>query len=129
MLEQGCNLPYELIFDIQDILLEKFAQKQPSCVAYDEKMQVYKTVDCEVASLPSTREVEFALLRMEPLARALQENARCWVTSIGKLLNDAAKESLLQLKNELSVSVPTPGDCPACLFDHICTTCRVCPKI
>ena len=110
------NLPCKLIFDIQDILLEKFAQKQPSCVAYDEKMQVYKTVDCEVASLPSTKEVEFALLRVEPLARALQESARCWVTSLGKLLNDAAKESLLQLKNELSVSVYIPilGDYPAC---------------
>ena len=82
-------------------------------MAYDEKMQVYKTVDSEVASLPSTKEVEFALLRMEPLARALQENAHCWVTSLGKLLNDTAKESLVQLKNELSVSVHA-CDCPAC---------------
>lgn len=99
--------------------MEKFAQKQPSCVAYDEKMQAYKNVDSEVASLPSTTEVEFALLRVEPLARALQENARCWVTSLGKLLNDAAKESLVQLKNELSVSVHVPisGHCPA-LITH-----------
>ena len=82
-------------------------------MAYDEKMQVYKMVEYEVASLPSTKEVEFALLRVEPLARALQENACCWVTSLGKLLNDTAKESLLQLKNELSVSVyiSFPGDC------------------
>ena len=72
-------------------------------MAYDEKMQVYKTVACEVAALPSTKEVEFALLRVEPLARALQENARCWVTSLGKLLNDTAKESLTQLKNEFTV--------------------------
>ena len=85
--------------------MEKFAQKQPSCVAFDEKMQVYKTVDSEVASFPSTKEVEFALLRVDPLARALQENARCWVTSLGKLLNDTAKESLMQLKNELTVSI------------------------
>ena len=99
------SLPHQLTFDTQDILLEKFAQKQPSCVAYDEKMQVYKTVDSEVSLLPSNNEVEFALLRVEPLARALQENARCWVTSLGKLLNDTTKESLLQLKSELSVSM------------------------
>ena len=73
-------------------------------MAYDEKMQVYKTVGSEVAAFPSTKEVEFALLRMDPLASALQENARCWVTSLGKLLNDAAKDSLIQLKTELTVS-------------------------
>ena len=84
--------------------MEKFAQKQPSCVAYDEKMQVYKTVGREVAAFPSAKEVEFALLRMEPLASALQENARCWVTSLGKLLNDAAKGSLVRLKAKLTVS-------------------------
>lgn len=72
-------------------------------MAYDEKMQVYKTVSSDVASQSNTKEVEFALLRMEPLARALQENARCWVTSLGKLLNDAAKDSLTQLKTELTV--------------------------
>ena len=108
--------------------MEKFAQKQPSCATYDEKMQVYKTVDSEVASLPSTKEVEFALLRMEPLARALQENARCWVTSLGKLLNDAAKESLVQLKNELSVSV-YPFQATVQRVSLIHMHCRVCPEI
>ena len=91
------------VFDYQDILLEKFAQKQPTCVAFDEKMQVYKTVSSEVASFPCTKEVEFALLCVEPLARALQDNARCWVTSLGKLLNDTAKDSLMRLKSEFTV--------------------------
>lgn len=85
--------------------MEKFAQKQPSCVVYDEKMQVYKTVGYEVAAIPSTKNVEFALLRMEPLARALQENANFWVTSLGKLLNDTAKDSLMQLKSNFSVCI------------------------
>ena len=72
-------------------------------MAYDEKMQVYRTVDSEIAAFPTTKEVEFALLRVEPLARALQENARCWVTSLGKLLSDATRESLMQLKTEFDV--------------------------
>ena len=106
LLSVPCTLCIDSLatFDNQDILLEKFAQKQPSCVAYDEKMQVYKTVGSEVAAFPNTKEVEFALLRMDPLASALQENARCWVTSLGKLLNDAAKDSLIQLQAELTVS-------------------------
>ena len=88
---------------MQDILLEKFAQRQPSCVAYDEKLQFYTSVAAEISMQPMSKEVEFALLRMDPLARALQENARGWVTSLGKLLNDSARESLMSLKGELEV--------------------------
>ena len=84
--------------------MEKFAQKQPSCVAYEEKMHVYTSVSVEISSNSMSREVWFALLHMEPLARALQDNARCWVTSLGKLLNESAKESLMELKTELDVS-------------------------
>lgn len=48
-----------------------------------------------------------AVLHLDPLARALQENARNWVTSLGKLLNDSAKESLTKLNTELEVRVNT----------------------
>lgn len=68
-------------------------------------MHVYASVAVEVASHPSTKEVEFALLDMDPLSRALQENARCWVTSLGKLLNDSARESLTQLATKIEVCV------------------------
>lgn len=73
-------------------------------MAYDEKMHVYSSVAVEIAGHPLSKEVEFALLVMDPLARALQENARCWVTALGKLLNESAKESLTGLGNQLQVS-------------------------
>ena len=73
-------------------------------MAYDEKMHVYSSVAVEIAGHPLSKEVEFALLDMDPLARALQENARCWVTALGKLLNESAKESLTGLGNQLQVS-------------------------
>ena len=66
-------------------------------------MHVYTTVAVEIAGHGMQKDVEFARLRMEPLARALQANARCWVTSLGKLLNDSARESLNQLHSELEV--------------------------
>lgn len=90
-------------FHLQDLLLEKFAQKGPTCIAFDEKMYFYSCVAEDIATQSNDKEVQFAVLHMSPLARALQENARSWVTSLGKLLNDAAKESLENLDKELTV--------------------------
>ena len=72
-------------------------------MAYDEKLHFYSSVAAEVATHPSSREVGVAVLHLDPLARSLQENARSWVTSLGKLLNDTARESLTKLNTELEV--------------------------
>ena len=72
-------------------------------MAFDEKLNFYSSVAAEIATHPLSREVEFAVLHMDPLAQALRKNARCWVTSLGKLLNDSARESLMQLRAELEV--------------------------
>ena len=72
-------------------------------MAYDEKMHFYSSIIEDMRSHVLNKEVEFAVLHMEPLARALQENARRWVMSLGKLLNDSAKDSLMTLNNQLSV--------------------------
>lgn len=74
-------------------------------MAYDEKLHFYSSVAAEVATHPSSREVGVALLHLSPLARSLQENARSWVTSLAKLLNDTARESLTKLNTELEVCV------------------------
>ena len=87
----------------QDVMLEKFAQRQPSCEAYDEKMHFYSRVVSEVDAQPAVKEVEFARLNMEPLAASLRENARQWVSGLGKRLNDTTKTRLAQLRTELEV--------------------------
>lgn len=84
-------------------MLEKFAQRQPSCEAYDEKMHFYTRVVAEVDAQPSLKEVEFARLNMEPLTASLRENARQWVSALGKRLNDATRTKLTQLRTELEV--------------------------
>ena len=92
---------------VQDVMLEKFAQRQPSCVAYDEKMHFYTHVVVEVDAQPAIKEVEFARLNMEPLAISLKENARQWVSALGKRLNDATKIQLTELRTKLEVSMCT----------------------
>ena len=73
-------------------------------MAFDEKMHFYSCVVEDMKSNPMDRDVEFAVLHMSPLARALQDNAQSWVTSLGKLLNESAKESLMALNLRLSVN-------------------------
>ncbi|XP_056602848.1 dynein axonemal heavy chain 10 isoform X1 [Triplophysa dalaica] len=83
------------------IILEKFAARKPSCVMYDDKFQFYTKVSQEVARQPSLINEHIIRLNLEPLARAVQENAQAWVTSLGRLLNDSAREELFTLRNEL----------------------------
>lgn len=83
--------------------MEKFAQKNPSCVAYDEKLHFYHSVAEDIAAQTQDKEVEFAVLHMAPLARSLRENASSWVSSLGKLLNESAKDSLVSLDRQLDV--------------------------
>lgn len=86
------------------IILEKFAAKMPSFVMYDEKFQFYINVSQEVARQPLVKNEHIIRLNLEPLARAVQENAQAWVTSLGRLLNDSAREEVFDLRNELLVS-------------------------
>ena len=97
------HVNYAFTTSLQDVLLEKFAQRRPSCEAYDEKMHFYTGVAAEIDSQPSTEVVEFALLNTQPVACSLKTNARLWVSSLGKKLNDSAREKLTQLKTELEV--------------------------
>uniref|UniRef100_A0A8C1QBG0 Dynein heavy chain 10, axonemal-like n=1 Tax=Cyprinus carpio TaxID=7962 RepID=A0A8C1QBG0_CYPCA len=85
------------------IVMEKFAAKKPSCVMYDEKFQFYVRVSNEVAKQPLVKHEHIIRLNLEPLARAVQENAQAWVTSLGRLLNDSAREELFNLRNELLI--------------------------
>lgn len=84
-------------------MLEKFAQRQPLCEVYDEKMHFYSRVVDEIDAQPSLKDVEFARLNMEPLTASLRENARQWVSGLGKRLNDATKTKLTQLRADLEV--------------------------
>ena len=53
-------------------MLQRFSDRNPTCVAYDEKLNFYSTVGAEIGTQAMSKEIGFALLHLEPLARALQ---------------------------------------------------------
>nr|XP_044631957.1 dynein axonemal heavy chain 10 isoform X1 [Equus asinus] len=83
------------------IVMEKFAAKKPPCVAYDDKLQFYSRIACEVVHHPLVRDEHCIRLQLGPLAYTVQENAKSWVSSLGRLLNESAKEELHSLHEEI----------------------------
>uniref|UniRef100_A0A8B9QA73 Dynein axonemal heavy chain 10 n=1 Tax=Apteryx owenii TaxID=8824 RepID=A0A8B9QA73_APTOW len=105
---------YRLLWKLdKDIVMEKFAAKKPACVTFDEKLQFYTKVAQEVTQQPLVKDERFIRLQLGPLAYTVQENARGWVLSLGKLLNESAREELFSLQEEierLSQNLKTPPD-------------------
>ncbi|KAL0610476.1 Dynein heavy chain 10, axonemal [Plecturocebus cupreus] len=83
------------------IVMEKFAAKRPPCVAYDEKLQFYSKITYEVMRHPLIKDEHCVRLQLGPLANKVQENAKSWVVSLGKLLNESAREELYNLHEEM----------------------------
>ncbi|NXF28951.1 DYH10 protein, partial [Nyctibius bracteatus] len=87
------------------VVMERLAAEKPSCVAFDEELQFYMKVAQEVTQQPLFKDEQFIRLQLAPLAYTVQENARGWVFSLGKLLNEFAREELFSLQEELQVGV------------------------
>ncbi|XP_069922194.1 dynein axonemal heavy chain 10 isoform X1 [Oryctolagus cuniculus] len=83
------------------IVMEKFAARKPACVLYDEKLQFYSKIASEVMRHPLTKDEHCVRLQLGPLASTVQENAKSWVISLGRLLNDSAREELHSLHEEM----------------------------
>uniref|UniRef100_A0A8D2N9M5 Dynein-1, subspecies f n=1 Tax=Zonotrichia albicollis TaxID=44394 RepID=A0A8D2N9M5_ZONAL len=82
-------------------VLDRLAAEKPPCVVFDEHLQFYMTVTQEVTQGPLVKDEQFIRLQLAPLASAVKENARNWMLSLGKLLNELAKEELLSLQDEI----------------------------
>ncbi|XP_074410515.1 dynein axonemal heavy chain 10 isoform X7 [Zonotrichia albicollis] len=85
----------------KDAVLDRLAAEKPPCVVFDEHLQFYMTVTQEVTQGPLVKDEQFIRLQLAPLASAVKENARNWMLSLGKLLNELAKEELLSLQDEI----------------------------
>ncbi|EDO35852.1 predicted protein [Nematostella vectensis] len=93
---------YRLLWKLdKSNMVMKFAAKNPTCIAYDEKLQFYSNLVLEVGTQPMSRDVEFVRLNLDPLATTIQANARAWVKELGKMLNESAKDNLMTLKGEI----------------------------
>ncbi|TUV82046.1 Dynein heavy chain 10, axonemal [Bagarius yarrelli] len=95
------------------VVLEKFAAKKPTCVIFDKKLQSYLLLKREVEQQPLTTDKQIIRLNLEPLRHTVLEIAQGWITSLGKLLDDSAREELFTLRKEfqqLSDNLKTPPD-------------------
>ncbi|KAM6051570.1 dynein axonemal heavy chain 10-like [Theristicus caerulescens] len=105
---------YQLLWKSdKDIVMERLAAEKPACITFDEELQFYMKVAQEVTQQPLIKDEQFIRLQLAALAYAVQENARGWVISLGKLLNEPAREELCSLQEEiqsLSESLKRPPD-------------------
>lgn len=65
------------------VTLEKFAQKNPSVIMYDEKLILYAKLSKDVESQPSLKDFAFVRVLTTPLQSAINAEAIGWVNSIG----------------------------------------------
>ncbi|NWV46722.1 DYH10 protein, partial [Daphoenositta chrysoptera] len=95
---------YDLVWKSdKGAVLDCLAAEKPACVIFDEHLQFYTKVAQEVTQRTLIKDVQFIRLQLAPLASAVQENAKSWVMSLGKLLNELAREELFRLQDEIQV--------------------------
>ncbi|NXM97841.1 DYH10 protein, partial [Sylvia borin] len=95
---------YDLLWKSdKDTVLDRLAAEKPACVTFDEQLQFYMKIAQEVTQQPLIIDEQFIRLQLAPLASAVQENAKSWVMSLGKLLNEVAREELFSLRDEIQV--------------------------
>lgn len=89
----------------KNIVNERFAARNPTCVMYDEKLQFLSRINQEVKLECLFKNEHIMYLNLEPLSNAVQEAAESWITSLGSFLNMPAKEDLFSLRDGFAVSV------------------------
>ncbi|KFO03959.1 Dynein heavy chain 10, axonemal, partial [Balearica regulorum gibbericeps] len=95
---------YHLLWKLdKSIVMEKLAAEKTACVTFDEELQFYMKVAQEVTQQPLIKDEQFIRLQLAPLAYTVQENAIGWVVSLGRLLNESAREELFSLQEEIQV--------------------------
>lgn len=98
-------------------IADKWYQKGPTVVAFDDKLQYYyKTID-EVETLPLVKDQDCIRLHMGPLASSVKEHAKQWIGHLGKILRDSAKESLYKLRDQLDDKSDDLEQTPSSLED------------
>ncbi|NXK20799.1 DYH10 protein, partial [Arenaria interpres] len=95
---------YQLLWKLdKGVVTERLAAEKPACVTFDEQLQFYLKVAQEVTQQPLIKDEQCIRLQLAPLVYMVQENARGWMTSLGKLLNESARKELFGLHEEIQV--------------------------
>ncbi|XP_062480123.1 dynein axonemal heavy chain 10 isoform X3 [Pezoporus occidentalis] len=93
---------YHLLWKVdKDIAMEKLTAEKPACVTFDDQFQYYLKIAQEVTQQPMIKDEQCIRLQLAPLACTVEENARGWVMSLGKLLNESARQELFSLQEDI----------------------------
>jgi hypothetical protein len=82
---------------------EKFAIKNPSITAYDERFFYYSKNIEELQAMNKYKDFDFIKLSIRSICDSISHHAKEWIKCYGNLLNETSKRSLFELKNKLNV--------------------------
>ncbi|KAI9009714.1 dynein heavy chain and region D6 of dynein motor-domain-containing protein [Gaertneriomyces semiglobifer] len=99
------------------ITLDKFAQKKPSVVNYDERLAFYSKLAKDVEAQPTLKDIDFIRIISSPLQDAIYKEAQAWIRSTGTYLNTMAKESLARVSERIDKYEEELQKVPATLDD------------
>ncbi|XP_031448519.1 dynein heavy chain 10, axonemal isoform X3 [Phasianus colchicus] len=97
----------------KDMAIKKFAAEKPSYVTFDEKLHFYMKIAQEITQQPLIKDEQFIRLCLSTLVSVVEDKAKDWMISLGKLLNEFARKELFSLQEEietLSENLKTPPD-------------------
>ena len=87
---------------VQQAAVDKWFSKKPSIVSFDDRLQFYhKTIDELSTGVQLHKDQDCVHLHMTPLAEAIRNHAKQWITCYGTVLFESSKKSLKALKEEL----------------------------
>lgn len=84
------------------VTLDKFVQKGPTIVHFDEKLTFYSRLAKDVESQLPIKDVDFIRVNFLPLQAAIHSEATSWIAAIGKHLNTIALEGVTGIESKLS---------------------------
>jgi len=88
----------------QDVMVEKWFQKNPTLLEFDERLQYYTKTVNEVSAMTMFKDQDFIRFHMEPLADSIKQHARLWLQAYGKVLQESASQALAAIRDQLQVS-------------------------
>eukprot|EP00898_Chlorokybus_atmophyticus_P006649 jgi/Chlat1/6986/Chrsp56S00523 len=86
----------------KNVILERFAAKNPSCAEFEDKLSKYTKVANDVWDQPKDKTVDFVMVSAHQLAASVRGEALNWVQAIGKVMNDVDRKLLVGLENSIS---------------------------
>lgn len=82
--------------------LEKFAQRNPSCVKYDKELVLKRKIVTEISAMPTEKDLDFVRITVGQLVREVVDHAQLWIDEINFHLHMSVKQRLPDMVGRIS---------------------------